>query len=490
MTAQTAENHRWFPLTQLTSSLLLGVGLLVAGALLGRADLAALGVAPLLMATWAWHRRPRAPLGVTLRAAGQLTADRELAATLDVTAPAGMPTLSVRSSGPGTRTATALVHVPESGARQLTVSTASVRTGENSLFRVDAIGLGTGHCTAGEVTTVGPASVLVLPGWRPLDRLPLPWRLQGMVGPHSSRRIGDGTELHDVALFRPGDRLRRIDWRTSARRGMQGGQLHDLYVRRTQAPAEATVMLVIDSRDEVGPDVTTWSGGRQILRSDATSLDIAREAAASLARAYLDAGDRVGLADLGRRQRPVRPSGGRRHLDRIVRRLALAVPDPTPRPRVRPPVLPSGALVVVLSTFLDDEALSLALTWRHSGHRVVAVDVLPPLDTAHLTGRVLMAYRMVEMERTDRLTVLRRGGVEVARWAGAPAVAAPGIGGATTSEVGTSGLAVSGSRTGRSGASGAGTSGLRTGRSGASGAAISGPAQIAALARGRHGAPR
>src|SRR5699024_5536811 len=218
-----------------------------------------------------------------------------------------------RSSGPGTRSTRTLVHVPPGGSRQLTVSTASARTGENRLFRVDVVGLGTGHATAGEVTTVGPASVLVLPGWRPLDRLPLPWRLQGMVGPHTSRRIGDGMELHDVALFRPGDRMRRADWRTSARRGMQGGQLRDPYVRRTQAPAEATVMLVIDSRDEVGPDVMTWSGGRAILRSDATSLDIAREAAASLARAYLEAGDRVGSADLGRRQRPVRPSGGRRH---------------------------------------------------------------------------------------------------------------------------------------------------------------------------------
>lgn len=473
MTAAAGENRTWLPLTQLTSSLLLGAGLLVAGALLRRADLAALGVAPLLMATWGWHQRPRRALGVTLRASGELTADRELAATVDVAAPAGLTTLSIRSSGPGTRSTRTLVHVPPGGSRQLTVSTASARTGENRLFRVDVVGLGTGHATAGEVTTVGPASVLVLPGWQPLDRLPLPWRLQGMVGPHSSRRIGDGMELHDVALFRPGDRLRRIDWRTSARRGLQGGQLRDLYVRRTQAPAEATVMLVIDSRDEVGPDVATWSGGRPILRSDATSLDIAREAAASLARAYLDAGDRVGLADLGRRQRPVRPAGGRRHLDRVVRRLALSVPELTPRPRVRPPMLPSGALVVVLSTFLDDEAHTLALSWRHSGHRVVAVDVLPPLGTAQLTGRMLMAYRMVEMQRTDRLTTLRRGGVEIARWAGGtpaggPAtVAGESVDGATT-------------RTGRP----------RAGSSSGTGARPSGPVQIATLARGRHGAPR
>src|SRR5699024_538145 len=143
-------------------------------------------------------------------------------------------------------------------------------------------------------------------------------------------------------------------------------------------------------------------------RSDATSLDLTREAAASLARAYLAQGDRVGLADLGRRQRPVRPSGGRRHLERIVRRLALSAPDTMVHPRVRSPQLPSGALVVVLSTFLDDDAMTLALSWRHSGHRVVAVDVLPPVRTSHLRTRMRLAHRMVSMQRADRLTVLRR----------------------------------------------------------------------------------
>src|SRR5690606_40374736 len=113
----------------------------------------------------------------------------------------------------------------------------------------------------------------------------------------------------------------------------------------------------------------------------------------------------------GRRQRPLPPAGGRRHAERIVRRLALASPESFVHGRVRPPVLPSGALVVLLSTFLDDEAMSLALTWRHTGHRVVAVDVLPPVRGAQLTARQLMAYRMVQIQRADRLTVMRRGGV-------------------------------------------------------------------------------
>ena len=432
----------WLPLTHLTGSLLLGTGLLLAGVLLGRPDVAALGVAPLLIAACGWSSRPTGALEVELRAAEELTADRELTAPVRITAPPGARALRLRVSSPGTEPDEAVVALPAGAARDLTLATTSVRTGENVLFRVDATGLGPGATTASSRVSVGPATVLVLPGREGMGPLPLPRRLQGLVGPHPSRRIGDGTELHDVAPFGPGDRLRRIDWRTSARRGMHGGQLQELYVRRTQADADATVMLVVDSRDEVGPDVMTWAGAYPVLRSDPTSLDAARQAAASLARAYLTQGDRVGLEDLGRRQRPVPPSGGRRHLDRIVRRLALCAPDPTVRPRRRAPILPSGSLVVVLSTFLDDDAMALALTWRHSGHRVVAVDVLPPLRTSHLRTRMLLAHRMVEMQRSDRLTMLRRGGVDVVRWA-------------------PDGPPPSG-----------------------------GPARMAALARGRHGGPR
>ncbi|WP_413450782.1 DUF58 domain-containing protein [Georgenia phoenicis] len=408
---------RWAPLTHLTAALLLGAGVLLAGALAGRPDVAALGVAPLLTAVWGWSRRPRGPMEVELRAPRQLTASSELRAPALVHAPEGVVAARLRASSPGTVPQECLVRLEPGRTREVVLATSTVRTGHNRLFRLDAVGLGSGHLTVGDVVTVGPASVLVVPGQRPLDALPLPPRLQGLVGPHAARRIGDGEELHDVNLFTAGDRLRRIDWRTSARRGVQGGRLQDLYVRRTQSTAEATVVLVIDSRDDVGPDVATWAGGREVLTSDVTSLDIAREAAASLARAYLAQGDRVGLEDLGLRRRPVRPGGGRRHLERVVRRLALSAPEGTPRPRVRAPQVPSGALVVVLSTFLDDEAVTMALTWRHAGHRVLAVDVLPPVRGAQMSVRQLMAFRMVSIQREDRLATLRRGGVEVVRWA-------------------------------------------------------------------------
>ena len=58
-------------------------------------------------------------------------------------------------------------------------------------------------------------------------------------------------------------------------------------------------MLVIDSRDEVGPRLITWGDATALREDEATSLDVARTAAASLARAYLGG------------RRPGRPGGSR-----------------------------------------------------------------------------------------------------------------------------------------------------------------------------------
>jgi uncharacterized protein (DUF58 family) len=173
---------------------------------------------------------------------------------------------------------------------------------------------------------------------------------------------------------------------------------------------------VLDSRDEVGPDLTTWNDSSSIAEDQPTSLDHARTAALTLARRYLQAGDRVGLEDLGRLRRPVPPAGGQRQLQRLTMRIALSEPEGEPRPRQRPPRLPSGALIIVCSTFLDDETGQLAQMWHGAGHRVLAVDVLPDLELKHAPQRLITAYRIIAMDRLDRLTAMERSGVEVISW--------------------------------------------------------------------------
>ena len=403
-----------------------GVVVLVFGVLLGRSDVAALGVPLLLGVAWSWTRWPTGRPGVTVRAADQTAAGGRLQADVLVTPDPGAGLLGLRVGAPGHRPTECLLAAQQ---RTVRVEMRSVRTGRRRLFTVDHRTADVASLLTTPVTSLDAVVMTVLPASRTLRALPLPFRLQGLTGPHDSRRAGDGGDLHDVAAFRPGDRLRRIDWRVTARLngptaaaaptgagGPPGVGLAELYVRRTFATADATVMLVVDSRDEVGPRVATWGDATAVDEDEATSLDLARFAAASVARSYLEAGDRVGLEDLGRLRRPSPPAGGRPHLQRLAQQLALATPEGEPKRRQRVPRLPSGALIVVFSTFLDDDAATLATAWRGSGHRVVAVDTLPPLQTAELNQRQAVAYRLVAMARSDRIEDLARAGVETVAW--------------------------------------------------------------------------
>jgi hypothetical protein len=207
-----------------------------------------------------------------------------------------------------------------------------------------------------------------------------------------------------------------VDWKVTARRSPT---LDQLYVRRTFALGEAAVVLVVDSRDDVGPDPATWSGIHPIRPDDATSLDLARQAAMTVAEGYLAVGDRVAVEDLGVRRRTLRTGTGRHQLDRLVQQLGLLRPEGDPPTRLRPPRMPAGSLVYLFSTFLDPEAADMARAWRRTGLTVIAVDVLPTVRTRGLDPRHWMAMRLIRVERQDRLAELAGAGVEVLRWADA-----------------------------------------------------------------------
>lgn len=395
-----------------------GFTLVLLGLVSARPLVVALGMPLVLGTVWSWLRRPAGRAEVTIQHARYRTETGKIEGELHIAPASGATATSLRVGSGGHRPLDVVVSASQ--PRMLRLEVSGTRTGRRPVFTVLHLHAGPDNIVRSEPETAGPVPVTVLPRTRPLGRLPLPSRLQGMTGAHDSRRIGDGGEFHDISVFAPGDRLRRIDWRVTARRaGQEHGSvpaLTQLYVRRSHATADAVVILVVDSRDEIGPDVGTWGSGRPVHPEDITSLDIAREAAGSLARQYLESGDRVGVIDLARTGRALRPAGGRRHLQRVVHQLAAAHPEGEPLRRVRAPQLPSGAMVVVFSTFLDDEVTQLGEMWRAGGHRVLAVDVIPRPHVEHLRRREHTAYRIIEMERQDRLWQLAGAGVEVIPW--------------------------------------------------------------------------
>jgi uncharacterized protein (DUF58 family) len=287
-----------------------------------------------------------------------------------------------------------------------------LHSGPQELVRVEYRLLGADAATLSR--PLGPliASRVVAPGRATIGWLPLPHRLQGLTGSHESARAGDGGDFRDIHPFTAGDRLRRIDWKATARRGQHAA---DLYVRRTAALADATVLIVLDSRDDVGEQVAEWSRNTAVNKG-ISALDVAREAASSIAAGYIQAGDRVGLQDLSSRGRIIPHAGGSRHLWRLLRAIEITEPSAVPFRHQRPPIVPPGALVYLLSSLLDEEAVGMALRWRANGHRVIAVDVLPAARFARTTRYERVAHRIVMMERDKRIGTLEARGVELLRW--------------------------------------------------------------------------
>lgn len=399
-----------------TGVLLAGVAVLTA-----HPELAALAVLCLLIVM-----RP-SPTQVVVNRAQTGIADGHLTGVIEIAGTGALPTaLQVRCAGVDGQPTGVVVAAqrpthdsarrPSSSSsqwlRHLPVEQDCVRTGPLEALRLEVRAQGAGRASA--LMHVAPLRLYSAPRLVPLPQLPQLHRLVGAWGPREARRAGQGTRFFDVAPYVAGARLSRISWRATARHAV-GEDLDQLYAVRTHAGAEAVVMVVVDSRDDIGPDADTWAGAGTIHPTAATSLDRARTAALAVAHAHLQAGDRVGLIDLADPEHSARPAAGKRAEERLIRRLTLARPPRRTFGQVRAPRIISSAAVWLISTLLDDAAASLALQWAHSGHQVYVIDVLPPGINTKDTA-LAAALRVEFAERHNRLARLREAGIAPVAW--------------------------------------------------------------------------
>jgi uncharacterized protein (DUF58 family) len=374
-------------------------------------ELALVGL-PLAIATaLAWDRRPPSRTTSAFTSETKRGNDRShLDYTVGITGPPGIDAVHIRLRTLGSRERDDIV--APGTATALNGSIPILHSGPQRFVEARYRLVGPDASFLSDPTMPLFAERVVEPAYTAPRSLPVPERLTGLTGPHNSSRPGDGGEFRDIDRFTSGDRLRRIDWRATARRAQAPGEL---YVRRTTATSDAAILIVLDSRDDVTDGVAEWSSGAPRNRG-ISSLDLAREGASSLAAGYIRSGDRVGFHDLATQTRAIRPGGGARHLYRVLDAIARTRPSGYASDRVRAPQVVPGAEIIVISTFLDDEAAHLALLWRASGHRVIGVDALPNPVTRGLVKRELVAFRIVMMERDERLHRLGAAGIDIVRW--------------------------------------------------------------------------
>lgn len=119
--------------------------------------------------------------------------------------------------------------------------------------------------------------------------------LSALTGPNKSNFRGRGIDFEEVRSYQPGDDIRGIDWRVTARTG----QAHTKLFREER---ERPVLLVVDQRPGM------FFGSSHCFKSV-----LAAHLASLLAWSALDGGDRVGgLVFNGQTHREIRPRRSRR----------------------------------------------------------------------------------------------------------------------------------------------------------------------------------
>jgi uncharacterized protein (DUF58 family) len=375
--------------------------------LLGRPELAALGApfAAFLVLALVLARPPELTLAVTLaeeRTIEGQPVDGELEVSavgalheleLALVAPHGVELAEgarhvVLRLAPGERRTLAFRFVPwRWGAYRLGTFAVRVR---------DRFGL-----LAHDAVTEATVQLRAYPRPERLRSLVRPLETQPFVGNRVARTRGEGVEFADLRPYVPGDRVRRVNWRASARRG-------ELFINEQHPERNSDVVLFLDSFAEV-------------RREREGTHDSAVRAAASLAHEYLERRDRVGVVGFGGVVHWLLPSMGTAHLYRIADALItseVAMSYVLKELDVLPTrTLPPQALVIAISPLLDERSLRALLDLRARGFDLAVVDVSPlPFVTAPATPTQALALRLWPLWRESLRFRYERLGVPVVEW--------------------------------------------------------------------------
>ena len=308
----------------------------------------------------------------------------------------GADSVALRLPAGGSRTTDFTVRAPRWGAYRL---------GEVALRTSDRLGFFTYE------TQIDQAAPLkVYPHPEELRTMLRPLDTQPFGGNQVARSKGEGIEFADLRPFAVGDRLRRINWRASARRGT-------LWVNELHPERNTDVVIFLDSFAEA-------------RRDDRGTLDMAVRAAASLADRYLKHKDRVGLVSFGGILNWLTPATGLVQLYRIVDSLldteimlSYAWKDIEIVPRR---TLPPQALVIGLTPLLDERAVGAMLDLRTRGFDLAVVEVSPEPFTPPPEDELgQFAYRLWLLRRDARRDRFRSLGVPIAEWREGSGLQAP-----------------------------------------------------------------
>jgi uncharacterized protein (DUF58 family) len=198
-----------------------------------------------------------------------------------------------------------------------------------------------------------------------------------LAGAHRSRFRGRGMDYRESRHYQPGDDIRNMDWRVTARAG-------DAHVKVFDEERERPVVVLAD----FGPSM--FFASRGVFKSV-----LAARLAALIGWSAVSRGDRIGALIFNGEHRELPPTGGRRGQMRLIRALVEAGSPEQGLHEAAPSaglthaltrlgrVARPGSLVFLLSDFytMDSEtAHHLTRLARHSD--LSALQIVDPLELA------------------------------------------------------------------------------------------------------------
>jgi uncharacterized protein (DUF58 family) len=193
-----------------------------------------------------------------------------------------------------------------------------------------------------------------------------PGAVSQLAGAYHGARPGIGLTFAELRAYEPGDDVRHLDWNVTARQGRP-------FVRRYIEERALSLWLVVDV-----------SASMRFGPERGTKADRAAQAAALLATAAIQNGDRAGLVLVSDRiELELPPAGGVRHLSQLVRAL-VATPTTSPQTKLsaglaRLRQTGRRAMLVVISDFITEEPVA---SWRRAArrHDTIALRVVDPRE--------------------------------------------------------------------------------------------------------------
>lgn len=193
-----------------------------------------------------------------------------------------------------------------------------------------------------------------------------------LLGDHASQLRGRGIDFAETRIYQPGDDIRYIDWRVTARSGK-------VHTKIFQEERERPVFLLIDY------SASMFFGSKVAFKSV-----IAAKAAAILAWAAIKNGDRVGsILFSGNTTQECRPRAGIKGILPLLKQLAAPKKPPeqqfnaglaTALARLRRVARP-GSLIFILSDFVSlDSDAERYLSQLMPHHDITAIHIYDPLE--------------------------------------------------------------------------------------------------------------